>query len=312
MPRPRTWVLVAAALALFGVWSNSFIAIGYLLGNDGAAPRFDWVELTVARFLPASALCSLWCLVFRRREVAEIARRHPVRLAACAFFAVPGYNFALYYGQQDGIPAPVASLITTLVMVLAALFLGERPGPRRIAGFLVAAAGMAVLGSSEGGAGGTYTRLVAITALAPASWSVYSVLSKPMAGRVSPILWTYLATAIGGWMVAPLVPFGAWQGLQRLDGRGWAALLYLSIPCTVLGFAVWTWLLRYLPASTVGFTVFLNPPLTTVSKWTLAAVAPATFAFTLDAAEWLGGAIVLGGVVLAVYRAHGPRSSPRT
>jgi hypothetical protein len=32
----------------------------------------------------------------------------------------------------------------------------------------------------------------------------------------------------------------------------------------------------------------------------------------LNAKEWLGGAVVLGGVVLAVYRARDRRSSPDT
>ena len=31
-------------------------------------------------------------------------------------------------------------------------------------------------------------------------WSIYSVVSKPMAGRVSPVVWTYLATTIGAAM----------------------------------------------------------------------------------------------------------------
>ena len=46
------WLLAATALGLFLLWSNSFIAISYLLGADGAPARFDWVGLTVARFTP--------------------------------------------------------------------------------------------------------------------------------------------------------------------------------------------------------------------------------------------------------------------
>jgi len=305
--RPGSWFLALVALFLFSIWSNSFIAISFLLGRDAAPARLDWVSLTVARFLPAAALCGTYCLTFRRAESLAVIREHWRRLLVCAFVAVPGYNLALCYGQQHGVPAPVASLTTTLVplfvMILAAIFLHEALTGRRVAGFVLAAGGMAVVAmAKKAGLGTDYHWLVAITALAPLCWSVYSVISKPMTGHVSPVVWTYLTTTLGGLMLVPLLPGEVWGRLGRLDSAGWGATLYLSIPCTVLGYALWTWLLRFLPASTVGFTVFLNPPLTTVSKLVLATLLPATFLFTIELQEWLGGALTLVGMGIAIYR----------
>jgi len=302
-------VTAVAALGLFGVWSNSFIAIGYLLGGDGAAPRFDWVGLTVARFVPAALLCSTYCFVFRPTESWSVLREHFPRLLLCGFFVVPGYNLALNYGQQHGVSAPVASLTTTLVplfvMTLAAIFLGERLTARRVGGFVVAAAGMALIGLARPASGGSaYPLLVAITALAPLSWSIYSVASKPMTGRVSPVVWTYLATSLGTVLVLPFLPGRVWRQWTELDATGWLALLYLSIPCTVLAFVVWTWLLRHLPASSVGFTVFLNPPLTTISKALFATLMPATFFFSIQRQEWIGGGLTLLGMTIALYLPH--------
>jgi drug/metabolite transporter (DMT)-like permease len=306
-------VLIGSTLLLFGVWSNSFIAISYLLGRDGAAARFDWVGLTVARFLVAGALCAVYCFVFRPAESIAVLRAEWPRLLACGFFAVPGYNLALYYGQQHGVPAPIASLTTTLVplfvMLLAAFFLRERLTSRRVIGFAAAAVGMVVISlANKGGVEMRYPVLIAITALAPLSWSIYSVVSKPVTGRVSPVVLTYLATTIGALMMMPMLPGSTWRQWSTLDAAGWAALLYLAIPCTVMGFAVWTWLLRHLPASTVGFSVFLNPPLTTTSKYIHAALFPATFAFTIVPQEWVGGVLALVGMGIAVYV---PRRLPR-
>jgi drug/metabolite transporter (DMT)-like permease len=308
--RPRAWFLALAALFLFGIWSNSFIAVGYLLGSDGATARLDFVSLTLARFLPAALLCGGYCLLFRRAESVAVVRRHAVRLLVCGFVAVPGYNLALCYGQQRGVPAPIASLTTTLVplfvMTLAAIFLRERLTRRRLLGFLIAASGMAVVALADRPVVGTdYRWFVAVTALAPLSWSIYSVVSKPLAGRVSPLVWTYLATTAGSLMLLPLLAGRAVDRLAELDAIGWGATLYLSVPCTVLGYALWTWLLRHLPASTVGFTVFLNPPLTTTSKFVLSAAWPATFLFTIQIQEWIGGALTLLGMAIAVY-AHRP------
>ncbi len=47
---------------------------------------------------------------------------------------------------------------------------------------------------------------------------------------------------------------------------------------------------------------FLNTPLTTISKVVLAAAFPAAFAFRVVPLEWLGGAIVLLGMAVALVR----------
>lgn len=304
-PSTSRALLAFTALLLFGVWSNSFVAIEYLV--SGPEPAFDWLGLTVARFLPAAALCLVYCLGWRRRESLEVLRAHGVRLVACGALAVPLYNFALGFGQQQGVPAPVASLTTTLaplfIMILAGFFLAERPSAEAISGLALAAVGMWIITTArQTGTAAPYSWAVVITAGAPLSWACYSVLSKPVAGSVSPVVWSYLATGIGGLLVAPWLPGRVWRQWAELDAGGWLALEYLTLPCTVLGFALWTWLLRHLPASAVGLTVFLNPPLTTLSKAVLARLAPATFAFTITPREWLGGAVVLCGLAIGLSR----------
>jgi len=309
---PRSSLLLgSAAFGLFLIWSNSFIAIGFLLGSDHAAARFDWVGLTVARFLTAAVVCASYLALKRRRESASLLRSHWRRLLVAGALAVPGYNFALYYGQQHGVPAPVASLVTALlplfILLLAAIFLHERLTRRRLAGFAVSLLGMVLVGMSRRGEGGAaYPVLIVVTSLAPLAWSLFSVVSKPVAGHISTLVWTYLSITVGALLVLPLLPL-AWPAWRGLDVPGWGALLYLSLPCTVLGFAIWTWLLGNLPASTVGLTVFLNPPLTTSSKAVLALLAPATFAFTIRAGEWVGGGVVLAGLAVALGMGRLPR-----
>lgn len=302
----RPWILVAVTFGLFAVWSNSFLAMSYLLGSEVAARQLDWRALTVARFLPAGAICGAYCLVFRREEALRVVRESLPRLLACGAMMVPGYNLALYYGQEHGVPAPMASLTTALlplfVMTLAAIFLGERLTARRVAGFSVAIGGMALVALARRGEGSAaYPLLIAIIALAPLCWSIHSVLSKPMMHRVSPIVWTFMATFAGAVMVLPLLPGDVWRQWSALDGAGWSALLYLVLPCTVVGFVLWTWLLKHLPASSVGFTVFLNPPLTMASKFLLAVLLPTTFVFTIRAQEWVGGGLALVGVAIALW-----------
>ena len=115
------------------------------------------------------------------------------------------------------------------------------------------------------------------------------------------MVWTYLSIVIGSIPLLALAPVRGVEEMSRLTGWGWFALLYLSVLCTVIGYGIWTWLLRHLPASTVGFTVFLNPPLTTVSKVLLAALFPAVFVMRVGGLEWIGGGLALGGLVLALW-----------
>jgi len=261
--------------------------------------------LSVARFAPAAPLCALYCLTLKRRESIDILKTHWPRIATSGLLAVPFYNLPLYFGQQHGVPAPVASLTTALlplfVLILAALFLGERLTCRRLVAFGIALVGLVLIGLSRPSSDlpGGYGSVLMITALAPFSWSVYSILSKPVSKQVPPLLWTYLCIIVGSLPLLVLLPWAGGPEILALTSSGWLALLHLSLLCTVLGYAVWTWLLGRLPASVVGFTAFLNPPMTTASKIVLAVLWPTLFTLRMSPLEWLGGGLALSGLILA-------------
>ena len=296
-----------AAFGLFLIWSNSFIAASYLLGSEGRPPVLDFVSLSVLRFVVILPFTFLFCFGIRRQESLELLRRHPWQVIACGLLGSPGYNLALYYGQQHGVPPSVASLTTALVplfvMLLAAMFLGESLTRRRMTAFLIALAGLVIIAASKGDPREAlaYGRVLAITALAPLCWSIYSILAKPIMSRHSALVFTYLTITVG---TLPLLLVFPWRGVAEMSSLpmdGWVAVLYLSVLCTLLGYAIWTWLLRHLPASTVGFTVFFNPPLTTMSKLALAILLPTVFVWHLDLLEWVGGGLALLGLALAVW-----------
>lgn len=296
-------VLVAAVFLLFSVWALSFIGIERLVAGEGAA--FDWLSLTIARFVPAGAICAAWCAIAAPKESLRIVRRHWARLAACGLLTVPAYCFALYYAQQNRVPAPIASLVTALaplfVMLLSAGFLGERITGARAAGFAVALGGLLLVAASRNSDGRIpYPALVAVAALAPAAWSIHTVLTKTAVKDAPPLLWAYLVTAAGALPLVPLLPFAGGPEMLKAGLADHLWLAYLTLLCTVFGYAAWSWLLVHLPATSVGFTIFLNPPMTTGYKLLLAALFPAAFAFTVNGGELAGGAILLAGTALAL------------
>ncbi|MBM4365001.1 MAG: DMT family transporter [Deltaproteobacteria bacterium] len=301
MPR---WRLVLATLFLYLLWSNSFVAMSYVLGSERAAARLGWMGLTQARFLPVTAIGAAWLLLARRDWVPALWAIRG-RLLVAGLLAVPGYSLSLYWGIEQGIPAPVASLITAVsplaLLLLGAAFLGEPLTRRKLTGIVVSGLGLLLVARGRAGSGvqiDAYAPILVAT-LAPLSWSLVTVLGKPVTRELPADVWTAGYLVAGGLPLALLWP---WTGAEvlALDARGWGAVLYLSLACTLLGFVLWSWLVVHLPASSAGFTVFLNPPMTLASQLLLAAVFPATFAFAPRPLELVGAAVVLAGMGVAL------------
>jgi drug/metabolite transporter (DMT)-like permease len=296
-------VLLAAALGLFLVWSNTFLAFEVLLApRTGAAP-LDWFGLTIARYVPVAVVCGVWCALCRRRASIDAARAHPWRLLACGALVVPAYNTFMYQGMQHRVAGPIASLVTSLaplyLLVLGVTFLGERLTARKVLGLALGLGGVTAVATAKTSSGAHWAR-VAEVALAPLSWSVYSALTKPVLRQHSAVVWTFLTLVVGTVLTLPGLLVLDGPELARLDQRSLWLLAYLAFAATVLANVVWSWILRHLPASTAGLTVFLNPPLTLISKFAMAALFPASFAVAITGQEWIGGLVMLSGVALAV------------
>ncbi len=100
--------------------------------------------------------------------------------------------------------------------------------------------------------------------------------------------------------------------MLALRPGGWLALFHLTVLSALVGYAVWSWLLRHLAASTVAFFVFLNPPLTMFSKLVLALAFPQVFVFRWIPLELAGSALALAGLAIAIWPSRTPAlPSPR-
>ena len=309
-------LLAAATLGLFAVWSGTFVAFEMLLApREGEAP-LGWFDLVAARYLPTAACAGAWCLLARRRESLEIVRAHPVRLLLSALFCVPAYNGLMYLGMAQRVEGPLASLLTCLIplylLAIGRLFLDEPLTRRKTAGLGLGLAGVAILAAARGGEGSARVVPVLFAAAAPLAWAIHSAITRPVTRRRPPLLWTMLVLTAGGAMILPFLPFVDRGRMAALGRTELLLLAYLVVPATLVGFAVWTWLLRHMSAGTVGLTTFLNPPLTLGWKVGLSALFPASFALSVLPLEWLGGGVALAGVALVVLSRPGPegRAAP--
>jgi drug/metabolite transporter (DMT)-like permease len=287
----RRWPIVVALLGVVVVWGVAFSGIKLLLRDVGPY-SLTWARLVLAA-LAYTVLLPLAPRRKIRRESGDLAK-----LVLLGVFGAAGYHLAVNWGEQyvsAGLASLLVACMPAIVAVLAAIFLSEHLSRLGIAGLAIAFAGVGVLAVS--GPGALEARNVAgvlVTLLAPISWSIYTIMSKPLAARYDGVR----LNVVGAWVGALIVlPFAAadLHELTRLDLRGWLWMVYLGSFSTAGSYIVYAWALRRLPATVVASFVQLVPATSLLSAWILLDEVPAPTAF-------IGGALVVAGVALLQIR----------
>lgn len=287
----------------FLLWSNSFVAARYLVGDDvPAAERLGPYHFVLARFAPVGLFCLLYFAfsAAARREGRRMLAERPALTVVLGLINVWIYNLAFGEGQHL-VAAGTASLIIALspifTFVLATAIGQEKPSLMRAAGLLLALCGIYVVVVYGAGRAveGSYLKGAAILAIAPLSWAFYTVYSKPLFGRYAPLPATFL---ILGLVSVPAIPLALFDSGLRAHLAMWTpqrffADLFLAIACTLVGYWFWSEALKRLPASKTAAFIFLNPPLAIFFEWLWLSRRP-------QPGLLAGGLLVLSGIYLCL------------
>ncbi|AMO99525.1 eamA-like transporter family protein [Collimonas arenae] len=209
----------------------------------------------------------------------------------------------LFSGMKLGLGAGLASLVIQLqaffTIGLAVLLLGERPLATQLLGAFVALAGMVLVATHLEAKATVIGFLMVIGA--GFSWASANIVTKKM-GKLNPLA----LMAWGSLMASPplllasavLEGPAAWH--DAFTHFGWvsvAAVLYQSYPNTIVGYGIWTILMRKYPAATVAPFSLLVPLVGMLSA-----------ALILDESlQWwkiVAGLLVLGGLALNQFGAR--------
>ena len=211
------------------------------------------------------------------------------------------------YGNQLGtagnssVLMAVEPLITSLA---AAVFLRERIGPRRLAGFALGMCGVALLN-------GVWRKDFQWTGLVPSlifissfvTEATYSVIGKPILARASVMKMLTISMLAG--TAANLLIDGpsTLTAAKTLPLQAWCLLLGLAIVCTAIGYTVWFVVIRECPISVAALTIFTQ----TIFEVAIAAV---WLGEKLHWGQLLGSIAIVAGLVLGLSRqikrpAHG-------
>jgi drug/metabolite transporter (DMT)-like permease len=170
---------------------------------------------------------------------------------------------------------------------------GEQLTGRRKAGLIIGFGGIVLLAAPglRSGSGGSFLEGVLATQVACVGWAIGSSYSRRqpreenvLAAAAMEMLFAGIALLVLG------LALGEWQATS-LTGRTTAALLYLIVLGSIVGFTAYTYALKHLPVAVVSLYAYVNPVIAVVLG-TLVLGEP----FTLRVL--VAGAIVLAGMAL--------------
>ena len=276
------------ALAAVVFWGISFVA----------------TKAVVAEISP-------WALVFARSGIGSLllvlfvaagGKGPPARTAWPALAVMGFVGVALHQTLQA-----VALTTTTAVhsgwligltpiwsALLSVRFAGERVGRMKSAGLALGFLGAALV-VTRGTLAGEALRLPStrgdlLIIASTFNWAVYSVLGRGTLQRLGPLRAT-AGAMVSGWafLLPPFLARRAWTEYAGLSVHGWAALLFLGIACSGLGYLLWFGALERIEPARVSSFLYLEPLVT----------LGAAVVLLNERVTWttlVGGALLLAGV----------------
>ena len=299
-------MLIPVMLVLvMAIWGGSFIAIKVAL------KYLSPIELVIARFLPSALLLGPLGMITARIKSnstfwSSMSAKERWGAVLLSFLAVPAYHFCLNSGETM-IPAGWASLVISLnpacITFFAAWILSERITLRRIIGIAIAFSGLlfiALTGKLNAIAGSQTSTLtillgMTITLGAVVSWGGFTVGSKRIIGNRNSLLTLGWIMLLGVVWVIPWLRPAFFVKMAHAPSDVWWAVGFLSVGCTVVGFAAWFWVLERWAASRAGAFIYLVPLFALILGWLI-------LKEPLGIKTGLGAGVVLGGVFLAGRR----------
>jgi len=254
--------------------------------------------MCATRFLMAGLVMLAYCVLTGRPI--RFSARECGHLAAVGVLLLVGGNLTLSYAQRI-VPTGLAALLTAVsplwFLTLDSLLLGDHHISRRgKIGLLIGIAGVVVLiwpdlrhPNALGHRELWWSLAVPLSSL---SWALGSVLSKKWqtsaADPFSGTAWQMIFAGIANLIFALLVERSS---SVTWTLRGVAAILYLVVFGSLVGYTAYIFLLRHVPTSKVSTYAYVNPVVAVFLGWLV-------LHERIDRYILIGSAIIVASVVV--------------
>jgi len=290
---PPIHIAYAALVAL--IWGLNFVAFKMALAD------FPPLLLMAVRF----ALASLPFLPFLRSP--GVAWKWVIGIG----LSMGALQFGLLltatqWGMPPGLTSTAIQTQAFFTVILAIVFLGERPGWRNIAGLVLAAGGILVI---AGHLGSVPILPFLMTLGAAFCWGISNVLTRkakaPDPFRL--IVWACAVAPIP-LLLMSWVTEGEARIAQAFVAPSWltvGAIAFIVFPATTFAWGLWNFLLgKYSAASVVPYGL-LVPFFGIASSWLILGEKP-------EPAKLIGAALIIAGVGVNSFSARRAVPAPRT
>jgi drug/metabolite transporter (DMT)-like permease len=290
------WKIVLAFGLVYVFWGSTYLGIGI------AVEQIPPGIMCAVRFLLAGTVMLAYCALTGRRI--RFSARQLGRLAAVGTLLLMGGNLTLSYAERV-VPTGLAALLIAVTplwfLVLDSLLLGDHRISRRgKVGLAIGIAGVVVLIWPDLHSGPGHTNPLGhrelwwslALQLGSFSWAFGSVLSKKWqtaaADPFSAIAWQVFFAGVANLIFALLV--------ERHSSVTWtfsgvAAILYLVVCGSFVGYTAYIWLLQHVPTSKVSTYAYVNPVVALFLGWLV-------LHERIDRYIAMGTAIIIASVVL--------------
>ncbi|MDO8456932.1 MAG: EamA family transporter [Burkholderiaceae bacterium] len=282
---------LALAMLVVVVWGMNFAVIK--LGVADVPPLL----LGALRFILAAFPALLF---FRPPKV-------PLRLYLLYSMAISVGQFAfLFSAIHAGMPSGLASLVLQsqafFTMLFAVTWLKEHWQVNQLAGLLLGAIGLVLIGSAHGVSmplGGFL-----LTLAAAVMWACGNIVTRAVA-RYAPM--NQLAFVVWASAVPPLPflalsylfegPVAMVAAVQGFNLQTFGAVAYLAWAATLLGYGIWTYLMSRYPANRVSPFSMLVPLFGLTIGWLV-------FDEALKPIHLAGGTLLMAGLLVNLFGAR--------
>ena len=297
----RLGVIICLGL-VYVVWGSTYYAISI------AIQTMPPLLMTSVRFIIAGSALYITLRLFK---VPRPTLRQWAQAGLVGALLLGGGNGTVTYVEQQ-VPSSIAALLVALVpMWMVTLNWvapgGSRPSARTIAGVLLGFGGVALLAFRGGGAGGGLNPTAFLLVISTALWAAGSIFAGRADMPSSPLMSTAVEMLVGA---ATLLVGGLVTGeasavhLNAISWQSLAALGYLILIGSLVGYTSYTWLLKNAPPALVSTYAYVNPVVAIAIGVVLGGDA-------LTSGELAAAAIIIAAVVLITLPGSAARARMR-
>jgi drug/metabolite transporter (DMT)-like permease len=264
--QPKRWVVFLAFGLVYLFWGSTY------LGIDIAVQTIPPALMCGLRFSVAGVVMLIVCAATGRQIF--YSPQQLGRAAVVGLLLLMGGNLTLSYAElavSSGLAALIVAITPLWFLVLDSLLLGDHHiSNRGKAGLALGILGLFILFWPELQAGSLGRReLYASLSLLGGSfsWALGSVLSKRWQSGMdvfSATAWQVVAAGAGNFIFAFL-----FEDIKRAtwSSRSLAAVAYLVVCGSWIGYTAYIWLLKHVPTSKVSTYAYVNPVVAVFLGW---------------------------------------------